>query len=194
MYEDYAELEVEGLTHGSELHDTYILVMKEKGGGNFYPVLVSESEHRQLVHALRDREYTCSRLMNKLAARVGMKLTGARLMQPRGGRTEALIDFELLGNTISFTATAAEATIATLEAEAPMWVHRNALKKQSRRTKDGGVSLALPLSAMKDSLLREALQSAAKEENYELAGVLRDELKKRAGAGAAQSGEEGEGE
>ena len=39
--------------------------------------------------------------------------------------------------------------------------------------------MALPLAAMTEQLLEEALQAAVEEENFELAGILHDELKKR---------------
>ena len=39
--------------------------------------------------------------------------------------------------------------------------------------------VALPIAAMSEALLREALKTAAQEERFELAAVLRDELRKR---------------
>lgn len=39
--------------------------------------------------------------------------------------------------------------------------------------------MTLPISAMNDKLLHDALQAAVDEDNFELASILRDELKKR---------------
>ena len=39
--------------------------------------------------------------------------------------------------------------------------------------------MALPIAAMSEALLREALKTAVQEERFELAAVLRDELRKR---------------
>ena len=39
--------------------------------------------------------------------------------------------------------------------------------------------MALPLAAMSNNLLKEALKSAVEDDNFELASVLRDELNKR---------------
>ena len=46
-----------------------------------------------------------------------------------------------------------------------------------RQKGEGQVSM--PITAMSDQLLTEALQAAASEDKFELAAILRDELKRR---------------
>ena len=43
----------------------------------------------------------------------------------------------------------------------------------------GGGSVSLPINSLNVALLKEALENAIREENYELASQLRDELKRR---------------
>ena len=43
MYDNYIELKVEGLTRGRELHDAYILVLREKQGEQFMPILIDQA-------------------------------------------------------------------------------------------------------------------------------------------------------
>lgn len=178
IYDDYIQLKIEGLTRGRELRDAYILVLGAKDESQYYPVLVPREGYEQLSAALNHNDFTCSHLMHRLAARVGMSLKGVRIMQPRDGVTQALVDFELISEVVTFAAPAAEAIVAALEVDAPIWVRRPLYESQTQMHGSGG-NMALPLSAMADNLLKEALQSAVEEENYELASVLDHELKRR---------------
>lgn len=178
MYDNYVELKIEGLTRGRELRDAYILVLGAKDDNRYYPVLVSHEGFRQISAALNGHDYTCSHLMNRLVTRVGMSLIGVRLMQPHDGETHALIDFELVNEVVTLSAPVAEAIVAALEAGAPIWVQRALFDSQTQHHGPGG-NMALPISAMADQLLEQALRSAVEEENYELAGVLDGELKRR---------------
>lgn len=178
MYDNYIQLKVEGLTRGRELHDAYILVLRAKDRGTFFPVLLEQEGYNQIFAALQEKRFTCSQLMNKLAARVGMTMLGVRLMKPHHGKTQALIDFELINELVSITVPAAEAVVAALETHSPIWVQKEAFERQARLG-HSSQSMALPISAMTEKLLKEALNAAVEEENFELASILRDELNKR---------------
>lgn len=178
MYDNYIELKVEGLTRGKDLHDAFILVLRAKDEGIFFPVLLTASDYNMIAEALQQRRYTCSRLMNQLAARVGMAMLGVRLMKPHHGKTQALIDFELVNELVSITVPAAEAVVAALETHSPIWVQKATFERQARLG-HSDQSMALPITAMAENLLQEALRAAVEEENFELASILRDELNKR---------------
>lgn len=178
IYDDYVELKIEGLTRGRELRDAYILVLGAKDGSQYYPVLVPREGYDQLNAAINHDDFTCSHLMHRLASRVGMVLKGVRIMQPSGGTTRALLDFELINEVVTFSASAAEGVVAAIEVQAPIWVRRPLFETQTQLHGSGG-NMALPLSAMADQLLKDALRTAVEEENYELASVLDRELKRR---------------
>ena len=118
--------------------------------------------------------------MVKLASRVGMTPIGIRLMQPANGKAQALIDFELVNEIVSITTPIAEAVVTALETRSSLWVQRTTFERQTRMNKNGGSqNMALPITAMSDKLISDALQAAVKEDNFELATILRDELNKR---------------
>ena len=94
MYDNYVKLQIEGLTRGSELQDAFILVLSERENEQFLPILVNHEGYLRLKAALHDGDYTPTKLMNQLARRVGMTLIGVRIMAPKNGETNALIDFE----------------------------------------------------------------------------------------------------
>jgi bifunctional DNase/RNase len=180
MYDNYIELKVEGLTRGRELKDAYILILREREGERIFPVLIDEEGFNMIMQAMRNKDYTCSHLMVKLASRVGMTPIGIRLMQPANGKTQALIDFELVNEIVSITTPIAEAVVTALETHSSLWVQRTTFERQTRMNKNGGSqNMALPITAMSDKLISDALQAAVKEDNFELATILRDELNKR---------------
>lgn len=180
MYDNYIELKVEGLTRGRELKDAYILILREREGERIFPVLIDEEGFNMIMQAMRNKDYTCSHLMVKLASRVGMTPVGIRLMQPANGKTQALIDFELVNEIVSITTPIAEAVVTALETRSSLWVQRTTFERQTRMNKNGGSqNMALPITAMSDKLISDALQAAVKEDNFELATILRDELNKR---------------
>lgn len=180
MYDNYIELKVEGLTRGRELKDAYILILREREDERIFPVLIDEEGFNMIMQAMRDKDYTCSHLMVKLASRVGMTPIGIRLMQPANGKTQALIDFELVNEIVSITTPIAEAVVTALETRSSLWVQRTTFERQTRMNKNGGSqNMALPITAMSDKLISDALQAAVKEDNFELATILRDELNKR---------------
>ncbi len=82
MYDNYIELMIEGMTRGRELQDAFILVLREKEGKRFLPILIPHNGYDMIANALKHKDFTCSKLMNKLAGRVGMTMIGVRLMQP----------------------------------------------------------------------------------------------------------------
>ena len=180
MYDNYIELKVEGLTRGRELKDAYILILREREGERIFPVLIDEEGFNMIMQAMRNKDYTCSHLMVKLASRVGMTPIGIRLMQPANGKTQALIDFELVNEIVSIPTPIAEAVVTALETRSSLWVQRTTFERQTRMNKNGGSqNMALPITAMSDKLISDALQAAVKEDNFELATILRDELNKR---------------
>lgn len=178
MYDNYIELKIEGLTRGRELQNAFILVLREVEGERFFPVLIDQKGYEMIAAALSEKDFTCSHLMNQLASRVGMTLIGVRLMQPANGETRALIDFELVNETVSIQTPVAEAAVAAHEMRASLWVQSDIFERQSK-VQPTGQSMALPITAMNNELLEAALQGAVEEENFELASILRDELKKR---------------
>ena len=178
MYERYKELTIEGVTRGKDLHKAYILILKEKYGSRLFPVLISSNGYKTIVAALHHKDFTCSRLMNQLAQRVGMTLIGVRILVPHNGQTQALIDFELLNEVLSITVSAAEAAVAAIETKCSLWIEKNRFEINSNVNQREG-QMALSLFAMDNDLLKEAIDSAVAEDNYELASILRDELNKR---------------
>ncbi len=182
MIDPYLTLTVMGLTRGTDLKGVCILVLANEAEHKLLPVLVSNNEYEALELALSQQRYPSVRLLLKLARHTGLHVKGIRILQPRYGRTEAFIDFEGYDGPVTISTTAAEAIITALATESPIRINRLLLQRIGSAMTDNDLNnkrMALPLSAMNDNLLEQALETAVKQENYELAGALRDELRKR---------------
>lgn len=178
MYDNYTEMEIEGLTRGRELNDALILVLSAKGRSQLVPVLLDAADYDKVLGALKNKDYSSTRLMNRLATRVGLIPIGVRLMPPRSGKMRALIDFALINDMVSLSASAADGVVAAAEAHVSLYMP-NELIEQQKQMPSNGAQMALPITAMNNSLLEEAMHSAVQEDNFELARVLRDELSNR---------------
>ncbi len=178
MYEDYKQMILEGLTQCRDFEDTYILLLREKEGHRFLPVLINGDEYQTIYRAVRENEYPNTRLMNRLATRLGMPLMGIRVMVPANGHTNALIDFDRNGELVSIQAPVDEAVAAAHEVKAPIWVPAAELDLRLKMPNEEG-KMSVPINSMSNELLETVLREAVEHDNFELATVLRDELRKR---------------
>ena len=181
LYEDYVGTRIEGLTRGVSLHDAFIVVLRGQQEAQLFPLLIDKEGFDQLMAALKHKDYTCSRLLLKMADRLRLDLLGIRVMQPHNGQCLALIDFAEGEQLKSLTTSLADALVVALQSKATIYIKSSAFKAQ--KPSDGpSHSMALPIHAMGTPLLEEALKGAVDTDNFELATILRDELKKREGS------------
>lgn len=178
IYDDYIRLQIEGLTRGRELQNAYILVLRESRNKGLYPVLISAEGYESIAAALNKHDFSCSHMMSVLANRLGLKMQGVRLLRPRDGEPQALIDFVCGDETTSMTASASQAAVAALENGVSFWLRKDMFESVVNNAVTGD-RMSIPLRAMNDKLIEEAIASAVAEDNYELAGMLHDELQRR---------------
>ena len=178
LYADYVGTRIEGLTRGVSLHDAFIVVLRGMHEEQLFPLLIDKEGFDQLMRALKQKDYTCSRLLLKMADRLRLTLLGIRIMQPHNGQYLALIDFAEGEDLKSLTTSLADALVVALQSKAAIYVKSNAFKAQKPADAPSH-SMALPIHAMGTPLLEEAMKGAVETDNFELATILRDELKKR---------------
>lgn len=178
LYNGYVPMHMEGITHGTSLRDAYVAVLRADDEDLLFPILLEKDGYEVLHRALEQHEYTPSHLMLQLAERVELKVVGVRIKHPADGRMMALIDFAHEDLITSLCVPAAEALVAALEAKTTIYVLQEATDVQRRHPQQGD-AVALPLTAMSVPLLEQALENAVQNDEFELASVLRDELRKR---------------
>ena len=177
LYDDYVPTRIEGLTHGTSL-DAYVAILRSDEEDLLFPILLDEKGQNLVRRALMERDFTPTRLMMALAARMGMTMTGVRIQRPSDGTMKALIDFSFEEFITSLSVSASDALVAAVQENTPIYVLREAVALQMKHPQQGD-SVALPLAGMSTALIEQALEEAVERDEFELATVLRDELRKR---------------
>ncbi|MBO5133892.1 MAG: bifunctional nuclease family protein [Bacteroidaceae bacterium] len=175
----FIELEIVGLTRGFLLQEIYILILKEKSGNRLMPLIIEKSEFLRLKLALKHKGQSEVGLLLQLAQAYSIKLEHIILRAPKDGKTPASMFF--VNETMEKRKIDTEASIAiltALECKAPILTYQSLFNRQLGEQKPGG-HLSVPINVMSKQLITEALNMAVKEEKFELASLLRDELKIR---------------
>lgn len=181
-YEDYVWLEPEGLTQGVSLPDAYLLILRDQDSGRHLPLLLDRSGFQLLVRATKQHEYPMTSLMNRLARTFGIRLRHALIHPAASGRTYVALCMEQTrdGNkeTHELNVDPALGIVAAMEARRPVGIARQDFERLYNRHGRSGQA-TVPITSMGNDLLREALELAAENDNFELASQLRDELRSR---------------
>lgn len=74
---------------------------------------------------------------------------------------------------------ASDAVLLSFISSIPLYMERTLMARQSVPFTPNSGGMSIPVNAISDEMLRQALDNAVKEENYELASHLRDELNRR---------------
>lgn len=72
-----------------------------------------------------------------------------------------------------------DGVLLSLIARLPLFIEQNLMNRQSVAFKQGTNGVAIPVNTLSNDMLKEALETAIGEENYELASHLRDEMRRR---------------
>ena len=178
MQEEYVELVPEGLTRGVSLQEAYFLMLREKDSKRFLPSLLEKDEFDLVYRALHDKQYPATSLMGRLAHRFSIHLESVHIFYPPHGNLSATLFFNNGVVTEKIACNIAEGITAALHLQCPILMQRSMFDEQMLRQQGEG-QVSMPITAMNKKLLEEALDAAVKEDNFELASVIRDELRQR---------------
>jgi len=156
-------------------------------------ILTDEAKERQLsIVCDKHMEYQFGLRMSKTALKTERLLPEVltNVVKNQGGmRFEILIsdviDGEyrcMLVNETTFESLPMRASDAILFANisnSPIYIEYNLMMRQSVRYSANPNGMALPINSLSDEMLRQALDKAVADENYELASNLRDEMNRR---------------
>jgi bifunctional DNase/RNase len=74
---------------------------------------------------------------------------------------------------------ASDAALLSYISHIPLFVERGLMEKQSVDFYEKAKGLSIPVNTISDEMLQSALDKAIKDENYEMASHLRDEINRR---------------
>lgn len=178
MEKTYIPLRPIGVTQGVQLDAAYILMLEQKADRRIVPVLITKEDSAQIYAALTHHDYTPAALFRSLTSTFDMTVERIVLDLPFRGHTTARLWINQAGDLRIVPTSVSMAVCISLLMHVGLYVLATDYETLTRQGRQEG-QVALPIAAMSESLLREALKTAAKEERFELAAVLRDELRKR---------------
>ncbi len=175
----------EMLTRSTTLKHACLLVMCEKDGTRHLPFVINENDFNRLQRAFANDDTHQVDIAAKLADAFNITLSNVSIVYDEQGKPKTVCHFVhddpcLIGapRNRSVEMGIADGIITAMGMKADILMSATLFNSLYERNPQEG-RVAIPMHAMTDELLEEALQQAVKEENYELASKLRDELQNR---------------
>lgn len=160
----------------------FLLLLKEKKGERKLPIVIGLSEAQAIAFRLNrvqsKRPFTHD-LFVSFAQTFAIVLKEVLIYHVEGGTyCSYLICEEENGHVRQVDARTSDAVAIALRAGCPIYTFDTLLDQHGMDDETKGM-VQVPLSSLDTEWLQEALKKAVKEENYEWASHLRDEIKKR---------------
>ena len=180
MKEDSVDIVPIGLTRGMTFEDVFILILKEKDGNRCIPALIDKETFVMLRSTFRGNK-SKRNLAKQIAKVFNIELDYVLLHQPPSGGSmvSTLILCQDGANTKALETDLATGVIASLSEEVPLRLPEIVFSRLANRQTGTEGQVSFPISSMTDKLLNDALHMAVKEDNFELASLLRDEITRR---------------
>lgn len=179
MFENYVELSIVGLTHGITLPSAYILVLQgNEGLQRYISILISEKGYKRIQRAHNEHDNEYSNLMIELGKVTIFYPIRVEILLPKDGRTMAQVEIQMKSDYATLELPVDEAILLSIASGCPIEIDRTIFEGLSQGGDPNG-PLTLPIIGMSDELLRESLQDSVESENFEMASILRDELRRR---------------
>lgn len=180
------ELQVIDITESQNQVGAYALILNEKEGNRQIPIIIGAAEAQATAICLKDvktpRPLTHD-LFHTCIDVLGAKLLRVLIYRVEEGVFSSYIYLKQENNIIRIDARTSDAVALALRANAPVFIYEAILAEECIKTcckpsNDDIVETIDMTQKVNDKALEKALQKAIKEENYELAACLRDELNK----------------
>ena len=179
--ENLVELKIHDMSTTLYPADAYALVLEEVDGGRKLPIIIGQQE-AQAIKVMMMKYQPPRPLTHDLFPTLTMHL-GATLKQiviykAKDGVFYSYLYFDKEGEEIKIDARTSDAVALALRFRAPIYTTESILSKECLHEMGGG-SFSVPVNMITLPMLKEALQKAINEENYEQASRLRDEIQRR---------------
>ncbi len=177
-YKDAIHLTPVGLTKSTTLHHAFLLILREKDGERLLPVILNADEYRRLEAALSKDDTSETYLARRFNKQYGITVEAVILTRGTHDQFRALCISTQNEERKILELDTATGIITAIGLKAPLMIVTKTFNELYDKQPEEG-RVAIPVTAMTDDLLTEALELAVAEENYELASKLRDELRNR---------------
>lgn len=179
--EDKIALKVRVISKIDSKSNEFIMILSEKSGVRQLPMPLTKREAEDVLAVIDTEETnhaTWTQTIKSLTAALDVIVEEVIINEVALGNY--LAEVHLLQNGVSrtFQIQAIQALILALSQRSSIYIVRSLMEKQYVRPKGNGL-ISVPLNTLTIEMLQEALDKAIKDEDYELASHLRDEIKRR---------------
>lgn len=162
-------------------HRAHVLVLQEKNGLRKIIVALGLLEAQAIAFSLRGvdvgRPLTHD-LFGSLSAAFGIELQHVLIDRIDDGTFYSLLYYTKAGECAYIDSRTSDAIAIALRAKAPIYIRENLLNRMCIRDEQNG-AISIPITAADEGTLRAAMENAVKDENYELAMKLKEEIDSR---------------
>lgn len=162
-------------------HRAHVLVLKEKDGLRKIIVALGMLEAQAIAFALRGvdvgRPLTHD-LFGSLTMAFGIELRHVLIDRIDDGTFYSLLCYAKGDEEVVVDSRTSDAIAIALRANAPIFIREELLNRMCIRDEQNG-AISIPITAADEGTLRAAMENAVKEENYELAMKLKEEIDSR---------------
>ncbi len=178
---DEIEVKVHDMSSTIRPADAYALVLEEKHGYRKLPVIIGSIEAQAIKIAMNG--YKISRplthdLFVALTDRLGVFLKKMVIYMVKDGVFYSYLYFDNYGEEVRIDSRTSDAVALALRYGAPIFTTRQIMEAEHMHEERNG-AFSVTINMVNVDMLREALQKAIEEENYEQASKLRDEINRR---------------
>lgn len=159
----------------------YILIMQEKGGLRKILVALGFLEAQAIAFVKRgiktDRPLTHD-LFGLLASSFDIELQHVHINKIEDGTFHSQLRYKQGDEVRIIDSRTSDAIAIALRAGAPIYIDDELLNRMCIQDEKNG-AISIPITVADEKTLRTAMENAVKEENYELAQALKNELDSR---------------
>lgn len=188
------ELQVAHITNSQEQASAYAMILQEVDGDRQMPIIIGSAEAQSIALILKNikapRPLTHDLFVTCLGA-FAIKVEEALIYRAKEGVFYSYIFLRKGDTTLRIDARSSDAIGLAVRSNCPIYVYESILESEKVRFNQEGTekegdpegfrqtSFADTLQDKSLSSLKKELEKAVKEENYELASLLRDEISRR---------------
>lgn len=162
-------------------HRAHLLMMRERDGLRRIVVAIGLYEAQAIASAMRNVQPSRPLphdLFASFSSLFGIRLLYSLVSSIANGTFCSQIFFEQEGSVKSLDARTSDAIALALRAGAPIYITDELLDRMCIRDENNG-AISIPITVVDENTLRSALDAAVKDENYELAMKLKEEIDSR---------------
>lgn len=162
-------------------HRAHVLVLQEKDGLRKIIVALGLLEAQAIAFALRGvdvgRPLTHD-LFGSLTNAFGIQMQYVLIERIDDGTFYSSLYYSQNDESVCIDSRTSDAIAIALRAKAPIYIREDLLNRMCIRDERNG-AISIPITAADEGTLRAAMENAVKDENYELAMKLKEEIDSR---------------